>query len=381
MNGTYHKVKKLVYIFIPTLITIVLLCIGFSSGYYFVTRPTKKIISEYLKSQTLGRLKDDGVRELIDCYDENVALSDFSSFSWVPPAALTPFVGIGPVPGNHDNAVINNLQMRSESEVLIPKQRNVYRIFITGGSTAYGSGASDQKKTIGGFLSEILNKEVSSFKGTKFEVFTLAYPAWASTHERIAIENRLSELDPDMVISFSGNNDVHWSWLGEDLLWFKTYSDRYFSNLVNEAYRITGYGPVENPASRHSAVHPQKVVDRLIKNIRLSSFVLSSGKTKYVFILQPTLAVTKKKLTGRENKVLFARNQEQRQYFNICYGYVRLNLAKLQIANFTFIDQSTVFDDYDDKKEIFLDSYHFGDKGNRIIAQKIRKDILPLLEK
>ena len=30
-----------------------------------------------------------------------------------------------------------------------------------------------------------------------------------------------------------------------------------------------------------------------------------------------------------------------------------------------------IFDNLNDKEDIFLDSYHFGDKGNKIIAEKI----------
>ena len=46
-----------------------------------------------------------------------------------------------PTPGQHGNAHINSMQFRAGKELEMPKPANTYRIFITGGSTAYGSGA------------------------------------------------------------------------------------------------------------------------------------------------------------------------------------------------------------------------------------------------
>ena len=91
-----------------------------------------------------------------------------------------------------------------------PKPDNTFRICITGGSTAFGSGAPSQDRTIAGYLGRILSQELTPVTKLNYEVVNAANPAWASTHERILIENKISELDPDMIISFSGNNDVHW---------------------------------------------------------------------------------------------------------------------------------------------------------------------------
>lgn len=147
---------------------------------------------------------------------------EMDSFSSAVTSVLTPFVGSGPEPGRHDNAFINSMQFRSSKEVSMPKPPTTYGIFFTGGSVAYGSGAPSQDKTIGQYLENLLNLEITPVSHLRYEVFTLASPAWTSTHERIVIENRLSELDPDMVISFSGSNDVHCAGAGRDVFWFRT---------------------------------------------------------------------------------------------------------------------------------------------------------------
>lgn len=164
---------------------------------------------------------------------------DIGSISWSVPNQPTPFVGTAPSPGQHQNAHINSWQMRNSEELQMPKPEGVYRIFLTGGSTAYGSGAPSQEQTIGSLLNDLLNKNLSKL-GLRYEVFTFANPAWASTQERIAIENYLSELQPDLVISLSGNNDVFWADAGRNVLWFSAFSDDYFKTLANTGLKTAG---------------------------------------------------------------------------------------------------------------------------------------------
>ena len=98
---------------------------------------------------------------------------------------------------------------------------------MIGGSTAYSSGAPSQNKTIGSLLEKLLIDKTHSDSSLEYEVFTLASPSWSTTHERIIVENRLLDLEPDLVISLSGNNDCHWGALGGNTLWFRNYADDY----------------------------------------------------------------------------------------------------------------------------------------------------------
>jgi hypothetical protein len=45
------------------------------------------------------------------------------------------------------------------------------------------------------------------------------------------------------------------------------------------------------------------------------------------------------------------------------------------------LDYSGIFDDKGLQEEIFLDPYHFGDRGNELIAAEILKDLVPLITK
>lgn len=345
--------------------------LGYGVGVYTVAGRFEKTIHWVERGETLEGVlaitplngeQRDGIRNAYSSPD-----IDARNISWSVPNQPTPFVGTAPAPGLHHNAQINSWQMRSTEEIRVPKPAGVYRIFLTGGSTAFGSGAPSQEKIIGSLLNSMLKERLSEKVGLEYEVFTFANPSWASTQERIAIENYLSELQPDLIISLSGNNDVFWGDAGRNVLWFSAGADEYFQALINAGLRTAGRKelaplPHANPAS--SSVTPELVAYRLEKNARLSAEALLQVDADWIFFLQPTMSVTRKTLSSREQAFI----SRSKNYFVQCYQLISLKLADLQYKNFQFIDLSKIFDEYRATDEIFLDQFHFGDKGNVIIA-------------
>jgi lysophospholipase L1-like esterase len=343
--------------------------LGFAVGRYTVIKAFDRQIRSSSKAFTLGSLLNDKQkRAIVHAYHEGDGVyHKLDAISWAVPNTPTPFVGNAPTPGVHGVAHINSMQFRSESEIEIPKPKGTYRIFITGGSTAYGSGAPSEARTIGGYLSRIVSTKLAPATNLKYEIFTMANPAWTTTHERIVIENRLSELEPDLILSFSGNNDVHWGRLGRNVLWFRSYADEFFLDLIKKAYDLSGRQRIPEVTQIERREIPSTLVaERLIKNVRLSSYALSQKQIAYVFVLQPALALTGKSLTNRERKAL--RNQD---YVRECYAQLDQALRNFRADNFHYVNLTDVFDEVDNREEIFIDGAHFGDKGNEIIAENI----------
>ena len=225
-------IKKLLLALAPTIVMLLVFGLGFLACYFVIGKVFDNEIQGEAKAYTLGRLLKDSPEKrsalASTYYDPGKALQMLSDISWAVPNIPTPFVGTAPTPGQHGNAHINSMQFRAGKELEMPKPANTYRIFITGGSTAYGSGAPSDDQTIAGYLEAILAVQLTPSTKLKYEIFTMTNPAWASTQERIVIENLLSELEPDMVISFSGVNDVHWGVRGRNVLWFRSYSDDFY---------------------------------------------------------------------------------------------------------------------------------------------------------
>lgn len=370
-----------------TIISILFFLIGIVSGYYIAVIPFKRQIDEYKKYETLKSAKIQGekINLLHDefytaYYDGKNILKDLDKISWNPPNAMSPYVGSAPLYGKYGYLNINGFQCRSDKEVVMPKPNNCFRIFLTGASTAYGSGAPSLDCLICSYLEKMLNKEIKSVINKDIEVFTLANPSWSSTHERIIIENRISEFQPDLVISLSGYNDVFWSYYGYNILWLQTFPDLFFHGLVNLAFIKSGYEPLPAVFERSDKSIPSYIVmERLKKNVLLSNYVLSQRKIDYVFCLQPTIFTSGKELSRREQTTILDELKKQDSYFKDCYSEIEKMLETASKENnFYYFNLCDVFDPYNNN-EIFLDPAHFGDRGNEIIAKKILNNIIPII--
>jgi len=64
-----------------------------------------------------------------------------------------------------------------------------------------------------------------------------------------------------------------------------------------------------------------------------------------------------------------AKSAPGSNYFPRCYAEIDSRLKGLKMANFTYLNLSDVFDTMPNADRIFLDSYHFGDKGNALVAR------------
>ncbi|MEO6506671.1 MAG: hypothetical protein ABIO87_02715 [Chthoniobacterales bacterium] len=357
------------------------LAIGFLLGRYLAARPFRHQVRDYGASETLGAMLNPDERALaaLAFKDQATAVGNMSQYSYAVPNVPTPFLGSGPRPGQNNNAWINQMQFRSEREVATPKPPGIYRIFLVGGSTAFGSGAPSQDTIVGAYLERRLVEEMSSLSGRSCEVFTMANPSWTSAHERIVIENRLSELEPDMVISLSGGNDVHWAGAGQDINWFRTYADQHVWELLNAARKLGGMDPMPEVVAKASPVAPARVGARLEKNVRLGALALALEGAAYVFVLQPGLAVTSKPLSERERALRAALPSSALENFYHCYRELRQRLEQMSYPNFLYLDKSDAFSSLSVTDEIFLDSYHFGDRGNEVLAHAIADGIKELV--
>lgn len=370
MAGSYRV--PIIISIIAAVVSGICVTAGFVVGRYSAQHNFKSILDERWESATLARVARMGQEEtLAPAY---LRPSEFrervSDISWNVPMVAAPFVGSVPQPGRNNSAYVNTMQFRNQREIAIPKPPREYRVFMTGGSTAFGVGALSQQTTIGGVLEEYLNGRFSPLTGMEYRVFVGANPAWASTHERILIENRISELEPDLVISFSGTNDVHWGRRGRNVLWFRTYEEELFWILLNGARKLTGYDAMPDIVKvSEDPTPPNLVARRLAKNVELAALALRGTETPYVFVLQPNWYITHGTQAGS------GEDPESTAYFNGCYTEIRKAVGSVKAENFVFSDLSGLFDPSQDRSLIYLDAYHFGDRGNQIVAKALLRSI------
>lgn len=311
-------------------------------------------------------------RGLEECYFGPVHLDRITR---VGPDVPTPFVGYAPQPGPIASGFINAQQCRYDRDVEMPKAAKVLRIFLVGGSVAYGAGASCNASTIGGYLEQRLQQKVSSMAvDRKIEVIPFAAGAWTTTHERIAVEHRVLDWQPDLVISLTGHNDAHWAILGYNILWFRGYQDDYYYRLVQSllAHNFGRRLSLELQPER-AALSSDSVVRRLLYNVRRTHEALSASGVGYLVALQPILACSRKKRTTRESWMMRRVDEEA---FGAHYRTIREALQNYTSRSacpsdssgvyFDYVDLTSLFDDVEG--EWFIDNCHFGDRGNERVA-------------
>jgi hypothetical protein len=258
--------------------------------------------------------------------------------------------------------LIDEHLLRTTRSVVIPKPAIVRRIVLIGGSTAFSSGAPSEEATIASLLEQALRPRVPGV-----EVLTLANPAWSSTHERIVVENLLGELEPDLVIALSGANDVHWGVRGHDPLVYRSYFEQTLFDIVAAAHVLAGREPPVDPTrSSDEPVPCERIAEAFAMNVQLAARALELRGTSYLVAIQPTLLTSAKPLTAREKEVRSAFPASHRSYFQTCMQGIHDATRAASIPGVTLVDLRGLFDA--DPREIFIDSYHFGDRGNAALA-------------
>jgi lysophospholipase L1-like esterase len=103
-----------------------------------------------------------------------------------------------------DSITINGLGFRG-AEFSEIKQSNTYRIFMIGGSTMFGAGATSDETTIPGYLQQLLNEKEFGFD---IEVINSGIQGADNNKESKLIEQKLVRFSPDLIIIYDGMNDL-----------------------------------------------------------------------------------------------------------------------------------------------------------------------------
>ena len=109
------------------------------------------------------------------------------------------------IPNQSTNSItINSLGFRG-SEFSEIKSPDTYRIFMVGGSTMFGAGATSDETTIPGYLQNLLNEKDFEFN---IEVINSGIQGADSDSELKLIKQKLVHYHPDLVIVYDGWNDL-----------------------------------------------------------------------------------------------------------------------------------------------------------------------------
>lgn len=268
-------------------------------------------------------------------------------------------------PGGTSRSVVpHTLQQFRYREELGKKKACEVRVFVTGGSVAWGTNAPDEDSTIAAFLETELKQIFSAENHLEIKVVNAAAGGWTTTDERIWIQNRITEFEPDVIVSYSGYNDIYnLVAAGADL----------FMNFHNEsAYYYWGFREYDkynrgvaavalNDRAPKSFFGESDFPRKTLKNIQITSSYLTAIGVPYVYVLQPV------------NPAVHPR------IFLSMYEHLKTALREAQATiPFLFVDHSDLLAG---RNELFTDGCHFGDIGYRIIARDLAVVLTPIVRK
>jgi lysophospholipase L1-like esterase len=318
---------------------------------------------------------------------------------------------------------------RRNRDVSLAKPANTIRIFITGGSAAYGWNTNmfeyNNKRlrflyndqTIDSYLEQRLNQASPS---KNWEVINAAVPGYQLNQELAETESILLAYRPDCVILMDGANDMDYLWMyaREHYDSYSTvYHSEDFNLLANPgslrslsfflgewiranstAFRLVQdrlaliqeqhirterekkYDGVRNPISLADLTPAEQArlataesqLGFYTHTVRLIHSILNADGVKALFLLQPTVVLTQKQLTDSEQKILAYQLAFPGRTYALQQLLPKIGAAMTAAAQhdgFTFLNLTSSFDKT--SEQTFSDDVHLTPEGNRIIAERL----------
>tara|TARA_B110000881_G_C18588117_1_gene526148 strand:- start:1196 stop:2308 length:1113 start_codon:yes stop_codon:yes gene_type:complete len=283
---------------------------------------------------------------------------------------------------HYETINVNSFNFRGD-EILKNKQEGTYRIFLVGGSTAFGWGSTSDENTITGFLQKMFN-EIETDK--KIEIINAGVPGANSVRESYYIKNILLEFKPDMIIVYDGVNDAGNAIINKNDLGKAPENEmkevqKNFDELIKNYFQMYRTPFVLNylffiststiSYDTNSILEMKENWENRWTDVCKWS---DSKDIKVIIGLQPSLGTGNKTLYSDE--IIIAETHESKMLAN-AINELESPLNELSNVCFETVDLREAFNDV--KSPIFWDNQHVNDLGNKIIAEKIYQKILPAI--
>lgn len=293
--------------------------------------------------------------------------------------------------GNQHLLTINiNSQGFRGSEFSPIKEESTYRVFLIGGSTIFGSGATSDVTTI----PELIQTKFEELRpDLKIEIINAGVSAANSNTENKLILDKIIGYDPNLLIFYDGWNDAwHRNIILSEIDSLHTEKDitssqknsgviDFFQNNLKiyrtplVIYKNFFWDKVTHYQGNLETKDLIKITEKISSNWEKNKMEICQlghdTNFKTIVILQPILG-TGNKLYSKGENIILPKTQ-----FDIETLYVLNALEKplneLNSICDQVIDMRNVFDDI--PHPIYFDKGHMSDYGNNIIADKISESI------
>lgn len=330
-----------------------------------------------------------------------------------------------PTPNYRDTRGVthNGAGFRRRTEVSLTKPKGTVRIFLMGGSTAFGTGGLwaqieprypvlPDSVTIDAYLERQL---VAAQPNLKVEVINAAIPSTWTHHSFIYLSQTILRYDPDLVLFLDGFNDFYQCEPGHDQFMSYTYGERastimgpptlgalvqangwWISRKSAAAFlafrTVQQVGQLLNrpgerppiPVDRCFATLQQNFPSNALATWRRSAVLLRSEGVDAVFMLQPMLMLERDRpgLTPVERRLLdfdvTAWPKGREPYIRMAAPWASDTARRtIEVTGQHYLDLTGSFKDA--TFQAFTDYAHLTPAGNERLAQRIVPVVLPLI--
>ena len=352
----------------------------------------------------------------------------------------SPVLGYRLLP-NQQNSVwkINEQGFRADQSLSLDKPKDETRIFVLGGSAAFGQLSSGNRSTIAAQLETRLNQQVAAQKSspnqfrpdtlpyfadelekalklpprireTRYRVINAAVPGYASSNELAQITFDVLPYQPDAIVLMNGYADLLLpsAYEGADIpgteallqsapQHLMTSMSYQVGSFFHQFYLVKGFEYwVSRPQMAFKQVIPPidaSVQDRLTadakelaqrtdryrQNLRQVAQLTSASKIPLFVALQPEISARTAKASGREKEILNSLGSQYPE--QIKAGYTKLQgsieQVKRDLPQVATLNLSETLNKTDG--EVFQDAIHLTDGANSAIANRLFDSIVPRL--
>lgn len=330
---------------------------------------------------------------------------------------------------------INQQGFRDREPVLPSKPKQEIRIFVIGGSTAFGYGSSSNETTIGERLEARLQQRVgqqkdlpqfyqpdvlpidpeqrqaalakpAKIKSGQYRVVNAAVPGYASGNELAQLALQILNYNPDVVIVLDGYADLMLAgsekavdipqleeYLDNEFAYFRAYVSRLLEPIENNSYLVQSIQnrllDPENPQNTDFYLkdEPEDLVNYLPENEEELAQRVNRYYNNHQQILKlcaaaqiPVIFATQPEITGQDPSRLTEKEgsvttQLGREYIQtVKNAYPEFIAANQKLAN-TFPYNVRAVDSYNlsDKypSPSFIDPTHLTDEANQQVAEQL----------
>lgn len=335
-----------------------------------------------------------------------------------------PYKNVRPTRGFVDTRGLqhNSQGFRRSEDVSMEKPAGTYRIFLMGGSTAYGTGGLwphlqkeyavlDNQETIDAYLERGLSE---AMPGTRIEVINAAIPSIWTHHHLIYLNQTILSYDPDMVVFVDGYNDFYHSAPDHDQFASYAYKEHAYVIMGEPTVQALAYANVwwfgRKSAFAHLLFRQARVVKQLLspapeqqpmevernlanlqevypnnalEMVDRTAALLQHEGVRGVFVLQPMLILEREREMPEIERKLFEFNVESylpnyEEYMRGAVPLVReMEKSVVEANGGMFIDATPIY--RGQQGQMFTDYVHLTPEANELLAGRIQQEIEPIV--